>query len=130
MQRLMLELGYTISDKTMQQQTTAYIQSKTSMLIVSEIEGGGLTGLIAGHLIPLIHQAGNVGRITALVVPVEFQKQGVGSALVEAIESWFLKNNCLRFEVTSGEHREAAHHFYKARGYISDEHRFIKQGAT
>jgi GNAT superfamily N-acetyltransferase len=90
-------------------------------------EAGTLAGLIAGHLIPLLHQPGNLGRITALIVARDAQERGVGTALLAAIERWFAAQNCLRYEVTSGDQRAAAHRFHACRGYVSDERRSIKR---
>jgi GNAT superfamily N-acetyltransferase len=65
----------------------------------------------------------------ALVVGEKFQSQGVGSALLESLESWFRENGCKRVEVNSGDHREVAHEFYQSNGYRVDERRFIKSNA-
>ena len=61
-----------------------------------------------------------------MVVSENSRGDGVGRKLVEKLESWFRKNNCLRFEVTSGDHRIGAHRFYEGFGYQLDERRFLK----
>ena len=123
---LMHELGYDIPESDLRTQVHIYINANHSLLLVSEADGH-LAGLIAGHLIPLLHQPGHVGRITALVVSADTRDSGVGSALLEALEAWFNEQRCLRFEVTSGDHREGAHLFYQSQGYHPDERRFIKR---
>ena len=35
----------------------------------------------------------------ALVVREQFQSQGVGSLLLESLETWFIENKCKRFEL-------------------------------
>ncbi len=45
-----------------------YAGSNASRVLVVDGEAGTLAGLIAGHLIPLLQQSGNRGRITALAV--------------------------------------------------------------
>jgi GNAT superfamily N-acetyltransferase len=127
---LVEELGYDGNEPTLSTQLGAYIQSDSSLLMVAETSPGTLSGMISGHLIPLIHQPGNVGRITSLVVRAKERERGVGTALLEAMESWFLDNNCLRFEVTSGDHRGQAHRFYESKGYVSDERRYLKRPDT
>jgi len=114
----------------MADQAKTYIESQTCTLLVAESNNGAIAGLIAGHIFPLIHESGNVGRIMALIVDSESQAGGIGTLLLEMLESWFQENNCLRFEITSGEHREEAHQFYLAKGYVEDKRRFVKQGAT
>lgn len=122
---LLHELGYpgTLQSASAQ----IYAGSNASRVLVADGEAGRLAGLIAGHLIPLLHQPGNLGRITALVVARDARGRGVGTALLAAIERWFAAQNCLRYEVTSGDQRVAAHRFYACRGYVSDERRFIKR---
>ena len=127
---LLLELGYEITEKDFLEQANIYINSESCALLISEIEKGNIDGFIAGNLFPLIHQAGYVGRIMAFIVGSRFQGTGIGSALLEKLESWFKENNCLRFEVNSGDHREMAHQLYQSKGYKVDERRFIKSNTT
>ena len=124
--KLLNELGYATSQATLNTQFLAYGNRADSILLVAHDGGSGLAGLVTGHLIPTIHQLGNVGRITAMVVAERVRGGGVGRELVEAVEEWFKENNCLRYEVTSGEHRAVAHRFYESLGYKSDERRFLK----
>jgi GNAT superfamily N-acetyltransferase len=127
---LLSELGYQISEEDFEIQANTYIDSDDCELLVAQTEEENLSGLVAGHLFPLIHQPGHVGRIMALIVSEKFQSQGVGSALLESLESWFRENGCRRFEVNSGDHRQEAHEFYQSQGYRVDERRFIKSDAT
>ena len=124
---LLHELGNPCTLQSMSAQLAIYAGCNTSCVLVVDRGDSSLAGLIAGHLIPLLHQPGNLGRITALVVAREVQGRGVGTALLVAIERWFAAQNCLRYEVTSGDQRAAAHRFYDSRGYVSDERRFIKR---
>lgn len=124
------ELGYRTTRPDPRSQVTVYIDAEDCRLLVAQTGEGNLSGLIAGHVFPLIHQPGNVGRIMALVVGERFRSQGVGSLLLESLEAWFSEKNCNRFEVNSGDHRDRAHKFYEAKGYRVDERRFIKSGDT
>lgn len=122
---LMRELGYETTRETMQSQLRRYANSDTSEILVAEIDSE-LCGVISGHLIPALHQPGNIGRITAMVVAERARSSGVGSRLLSSLERWFRANDCLRYEVTSGDHRPTAHRFYESHGYESDERRFLK----
>jgi GNAT superfamily N-acetyltransferase len=122
---LMNELGYSMSRETMETQLNCYIESDRSIVFIASAETN-VFGAISGHLIPALHQPGNIGRITSMVVAFEARSQGVGSALLQKLEDWFRSNNCLRFEVTSGDNREVAHKFYESHGYVFDERRFLK----
>jgi len=120
------ELGYQITDPDLKLQINIYIDSNDCQLLVAQTGEGDLSGLIAGHIFPLIHQPESIGRITALVVAEEFQSRGVASLLLKSLETWFTENNCKRIEVNSGDHRLRAHKFYESKGYRVDERRFIK----
>lgn len=123
---LLHELGYDTTSETLRSQLPPYLESGDATLLVAEDCDGLLIGLISGHLIPLLHQPGNIGRITALVVGARARSSGIGGNLVRALEDWFAENRCLRYEVTSGDHRSGAHDFYRSQGYVLDERRFIK----
>jgi len=86
-----------------------------------------IVGFISFHEIPLFHQGGSLGRITAMAVSVEHHRKGIGRLLLQSAESHALSVGCIRMEVTSGDHREAdAHSFYESQGYASDCRRFLK----
>lgn len=122
---LMHELGYDTSRNTIEIQLGYYDSSDRSTVFVALV-GAKPIGLISGHLIPALHQPGNIGRITSLIVSQKFRSMGIASKLMEELEAWFLSNNCLRFEVTSGEQRDTAHRFYVSRGYALSSSRFLK----
>lgn len=123
---LMAELGYSVSSKLMVQKIQASLLSDIDSVCVAE-RGGQIIGVISVHILPLFHAAGNLGRITSLVVAAEYRRAGVGRLLVEAAETFARSKGCVRMEVTSGSRREAAHNFYRKAGYGQSEHgRFLK----
>ncbi len=100
--------------------------SPSDTVLVAEDPAIGIVGVVSVHLVPLFHAAGNLARLTALAVVPGHQRKGVGRALVAAAEAFAWQRDCRRVEVTSGDHREDAHTFYRALGYEMDERRFIK----
>jgi GNAT superfamily N-acetyltransferase len=86
-----------------------------------------VVGLASLHILELFHEAGRLGRITSFVVDVNSRKQGVGKALVAAADEFFRRSGCVRAEVSSGNHRLAAHVFYASQGYVPEECRFLKR---
>lgn len=78
-------------------------QSAVDQVLVAEQNGAvcGVTGLRA---LPLFHQPGKLGRITALVVDSAFRGQFIGQKLISRAEEWFREKNCKKIEVTSGDH--------------------------
>jgi GNAT superfamily N-acetyltransferase len=123
---LMAELGYAVSPELITQNIQDISQSDIDCAYVAEFEGQ-ILGVISVHVLPLFHAAGKLGRITALVVSSSCQRAGVGSKLVEAAETFSRDKGCVKIEVTSGNHREGAHNFYRKTGYEQSSHgRFIK----
>ena len=122
---LLHELGYDTSRTTLRSQLGHYAESEQAVVFIALV-GDELVGLVSGYLIPALHQPGNIGRITALVVAEKLRSRGIGSKLIHELESWFLTNKCLRYEVTSGENRDNAHRFYESLGYAPSSRRFLK----
>ena len=58
-----------------------------------------------------------MASIFTLVVSKEYQKNGIGKLLLEAVEKWAKNNACVGIRVLSNESRESAHYFYQACGY-------------
>ncbi|WP_304992528.1 GNAT family N-acetyltransferase [Burkholderia plantarii] len=61
-----------------------------------------------------------------MVVDERYRGNGVGNALIDAAEHWFRQVGWVRLEVTSGDHRQAAHHFYERHGFLRDGQRLSK----
>ena len=126
---LLNTLGYKISTEALEAQLQHYNQPSSIVFVAEHKETKGshdIVGLISGHAIPLLHQLGFLGRITAMVVAENSRGNGVGVKLVGELEKWFADNQCIRYEVTSGDHRHSAHNFYEKLNYLPDERRFIK----
>jgi GNAT superfamily N-acetyltransferase len=52
---------------------------------------------------------------------------GVGSALIEAVESEARRHQCFRLEVTCRPERKEAHAFYGRLGFRDRPHRFVRE---
>jgi len=60
---------------------------------MSVTKQNAIVGLISGHVIPLIHQNGYVGRITSMVVTNDSRGSGVGLKLIGELETWFFEKS-------------------------------------
>jgi GNAT superfamily N-acetyltransferase len=123
---LMAQLGYPCTPAEMGQRLDRLSLLESEQVFVAE-RAGQVLGVGSVHLISLLHESGNVGRITALVVRADVRGQGIGSRLVREAESWAWSHDCQRMEVTSGDHRPDAHRFYEACGFKYDARRFLKR---
>ncbi len=123
---LLGQLGYPAELGEVREKISALSDSRSDCIWVAQ-SGERVVGLLAFHLTPLFHAPGNLGRITALVVDENFRGRGIGKLLVETAEKWGWDRDCTRIEVTSGDWRSQAHHFYLDRGYAMEAKRFIKR---
>lgn len=121
-------LGYGTPAELVAAQLRDFEVSPIDAVFVATVTADGpVAGVVSIHLIPLFHAPGQLARLTSLAVVASVRRQGVATALVDAAESFARRAGCGRVEVTSGDHRPEAHQFYRARGYLSDERRFIKR---
>lgn len=121
----MMQLGYSTDAPLMEAKLREFAANTTDSVFVAELEGG-VVGCVSCHITSLFHQQGYSGRITSLVIDQNHQRQGIGTALVIEAERFFKANECIKAEVTSANHRSAAHAFYNSCGFKEDEPRFIK----
>jgi GNAT superfamily N-acetyltransferase len=77
---------------------------------------------LARHTV--LHGAGPVAYITALVTTASWRGKGVGRAFVDAAIAWAREQGCARISVTSAEHRDDAHAFYPRCGLPYSGRRF------
>ena len=70
-----------------------------------------------------------MANVLGLSVKKEYQKQGVGKALLLAAENWAIENGIKMMRLNSGMNRTDAHQFYEHLGYVAetDQKRFVKQ---
>ena len=123
---LLETLGYRSPISAVEARIARYLASPDSIVFVAALELR-LVGLASFHRIPLFHADGALGRITSFVVDSSHRKTGIGRSLIAAVEEFAWKHDCVRMEVTSGDHRADAHAFYLRVGYEFDCRRFIKQ---
>jgi GNAT superfamily N-acetyltransferase len=116
-------LGYPAATGDVRRRLEA-LETDRDWVFVVDLDGD-VSGLIAVHVIPLIHADGYVARITALVVKERARKTGVGRQLVAAARTFARQTGCIRLEVTSADGSADAHAFYTTVGFHVDERRFV-----
>jgi ribosomal protein S18 acetylase RimI-like enzyme len=88
--------------------------------------GDDIVGVLTWHVTPVLHRPKPVGRITYLQVDEKARDQGIGKALVDAVEARLAENGCGAVEVTSNVRLTKAHGFYRKLGYERTSYRFGK----
>lgn len=125
---LMDQLGYPLSSTQVQQNLARLRRSRNDRVLVA-VAGGLVAGCISLHAMPLFHQPGTLGRITALVVDARQRGRGIGGLLLAHAQAWFDAMQCRRAEVTSGDHRRRAHRFYQRHGYARHGRQFLRESS-
>ena len=137
MRRLFAALGYDIETDTLAARFHAFVGGGEVALVAVGIAsphppneaatpGAKLLGLATLHATPVLHRAGPVGRVTALVVDPDVRGRGIGRALMTAAERWASARGCVLLEVTSNRKRTDAHAFYERLGYEATSFRFAR----
>ncbi len=66
-------------------------------------------------------------RVMAFVVDSAERRQGIGTALMDAIEAWSRARGVAVIVLNSGDGRDDAHAFYERLGYRSTARRYLKR---
>jgi GNAT superfamily N-acetyltransferase len=117
-------LGYPTTEETLRGGLAAILADPSYRTIVAE-EGDRIVGL-AGMRRGLRYEAGLFVQLAALIVDEQFEGRGIGTALVAEVEAWARSIGARMVTLNSGHHRDAAHRFYRRRGYESTGLRFLK----
>ena len=125
MARLFGQLGYEIPVDVLAKRMTAFHEAGEMALVAEDPSSSGrLLGTATLHLTPVLHRAGPVGRVSALVVDETMRGRGIGRAMMRAAEQWAAERGCVLMEVTSNMRRADAHRFYEGLGYERTSFRF------
>jgi GNAT superfamily N-acetyltransferase len=127
---LLGQLGYPTDEASVAERLDYFGDEPAAALFVA-VSDGVVVGVAAVHVSPLLEVTGHFARLIALVVDEHTRGDGIGRALMAAVEAYARAFRCLFVEVTSGRRpeREAAHRFYRGLGFkdVNDEsYRFKK----
>jgi GNAT superfamily N-acetyltransferase len=118
------ELGYAVDLDTLTARFHAFTSAGERTLVAER--AGVIIGLATLHMTPVLHRAGAVGRVTALVVNATSRGTGAGAALMRRAEAELTSAGCVILEVTSNRSRTDAHTFYERLGYTATSYKFGK----
>ena len=123
---LLAQLGYPARPSQVAGRLARMLVEPGQSVLVATDEGRvvGLATVIVRHVV--VDDA-PVARLAALVVAEGHRGRGVGRALDAAAEQLARADGCSAIEVTSGDHRPAAHSFYRALGFEERPRRFLKR---
>jgi GNAT superfamily N-acetyltransferase len=123
---LLGELGYPCTRDEATARINVMASDDTMDLVVVDVHGDirGLYSLDFMFYLPF----GRLScRITSLVVAPAHRHAGIGRMMLKDAESRAMRRGAARVELTTAEHREDAHQFYRACGYVDASLRFVKR---
>jgi len=118
------ELGYAVTPGEVMDRLDAQADAGIGTLVAEQ--DGAVIGCASWSLTRVLHRTGPVGRVSMMVVTEGLRGQGIGKALVRAVEARCAALGCVLVEVTSNMRREEAHRFYEGLGYERTSFRFAK----
>ena len=94
--------------------------------VVVAVQDEDVVGLAHLHASPTLEHERPVAKIGALVVEETHRGEGIGRALVEAMEAEARARRCALLFLTAAARREDAHAFYRRVGLEETGTRFTK----
>ena len=97
-------------------------------VVVAELDGA-VVGLAQLHVSPALEHERPTAKLAALVVDESHRGEGIGRALVEAMEAEACARRCELLFLTTAARREEAHEFYRRVGLEETGKRFARSFA-
>lgn len=122
------ELGYDATIELVEKQIDKFADNANHQILVYQSEEGHqVAGFIEFELYESVYVEGAFNVLNVAVAST-FQGQGIGRALMQALEDYACSKNGKILRLNSGSHRHQAHHFYESLGYDGSkvQKRFIK----
>ncbi|MHA8054216.1 GNAT family N-acetyltransferase [Aquirufa sp. OSTEICH-129A] len=107
-----------------QQILEGYLINSNIILLVIENSTKSVLGFLSAIGQNLLHHGGMVYEIQELIVTASYQGRGLGSLLIEALQSELKDKDVKSIEVTSNKRRKEAHAFYEAMGFKNSHEKF------
>ncbi|MFR5875347.1 MAG: GNAT family N-acetyltransferase [Eubacterium sp.] len=120
------ELGYRYPLSKTIDKLKVILNSANDIVLVAEY-GKIIVGYIHACNYDVIY-APSVKNIMGIAVDEKYKRNGIGTALLKAVETWAKENGAGGVRLASGSTRVNAHNFYTVQGYKCDKTqlRFIK----
>jgi GNAT superfamily N-acetyltransferase len=123
--RLLGQLGYPVEAQAVGRRLRR-LSKAGDEVVVAELKGL-VAGLAQLQISPALEYDADAAKFAVLVVDETHRGEGVGRALVEAIETRARARGCVLLYLTTAEHREGAHAFYRSIGLEHTGRRYAKR---
>lgn len=122
---LLEALGYPCTADEAADRIAMVLGDPRQRLLLAEVDGHACA-MVGLDLRYSLARGTEQGRITALVVTPECERQGIGRRLLREVEMIARQAGAARIEVNSAASREGAHAFYHGCGYTDGSLHFVK----
>lgn len=122
---LLAQLGYPTTEADVVRRVRRLASSGTDETLVA-VRDSKVVGMAAIHMSLTITDESPAAKLSALVVDELHRHQGIGEALVSAVEERARTNGCFLLFLTSARYRHGAHAFYRQLGFEESGLRFAK----
>ncbi|NLV81835.1 MAG: GNAT family N-acetyltransferase [Synergistaceae bacterium] len=122
------EMGYDYKEEKTKEKLKELLESDKDKILVALIDN-----IIVGYVHANNHDviyAPHMKNIMGIAVSSNVKKQGIGRALLKAIEEWAQESGACGIRIVSGATRTGAHEFYRlswSRGIVTPVSKVIKQ---
>ncbi len=123
--QLISQLSYECTPRQAQVRMEKIIDHPDYGSFVAQVDGQ-VVGLLAVHLSFQLTRDGRQARVIALALDSQHRGRGIGSQLMEHLESWLEKQQVTRVMLNTRLDRSAAHMFYERLGFRRTGYRFVK----
>lgn len=119
------ELGYNVAEDDLALRIKQMQDDKNYCIFVTE-NNNEVIAFIGIHIGLAFEYSGKVARIIAFAVKKEYQRQGIGTKLLQTAESHLKEDHVELIAVNSALHRVEAHCFYEKQGFYKKGYSFAK----
>jgi N-acetylglutamate synthase-like GNAT family acetyltransferase len=122
---LLDQLGYPSSVGKLVVRVDRFAESGSDRLLVAELDGR-VVGLASINVSLALEYDEPAAKLSAIVVDESCRGQGIGGALVAAIEEEARTRGCRLLFLTTANRRTETHTFYRPHGFEETGRRFAK----
>ena len=126
--QLMTDLGYPTTENEMKTRLSNIVSNEWYKTFIATMDER-IIGMAGSHKALFYENNGSYIRIVALVTKAEHREQGVGKALLAAVENWAkeLGTDTIVLNCGNREERKAAHAFYQHLGFVARSTGYVKK---
>ena len=93
------------------------LEDKENICIMGAYDGDRIIGMCTMQVLVSTAEGAKVGLVEDMIISEAFRSMGIGTDLLDALESWAKKKNLKRVQLLADKRNKQALGFYKKRGY-------------